>query len=224
MQAVVTSHLVVRGSYRSLTLVIYGNTAEDLGQFNIEFDLDSSLANLVCSPSEGKLEDLPPALRSAKLTFEESISSLKSLSLSVSEQDLSVEMKQFLQLVLKIFELSDLGDAIHKVVNTVTSVVSSYVGCDFHGTNITLGQYNQANSINCKEDSKLIVTEAKNELLELYKLLQHGFGNLSAEEGIILESEAALATPELLMEVLNKYFCFKKESTITDLPLLSQVI
>ncbi|KAF7851934.1 hypothetical protein BT93_L1646 [Corymbia citriodora subsp. variegata] len=41
VEAVVTNHLVVRGSYRSLSLVIYGNTAEDLGQYNIEFD-DSS--------------------------------------------------------------------------------------------------------------------------------------------------------------------------------------
>ncbi|KAI7728685.1 hypothetical protein M8C21_019056 [Ambrosia artemisiifolia] len=45
VEAIVTSHLVVRGSYRSLSLVIYGNTGEDLGQFNIEVDLDSSLTN-----------------------------------------------------------------------------------------------------------------------------------------------------------------------------------
>ncbi|KAL6273237.1 hypothetical protein ACE6H2_023929 [Prunus campanulata] len=51
--------------YRSLR-VIYGNTAEDLGQFNIEFD-DSSITNLVSS-AVGKLEDLPLALHSTYLT------------------------------------------------------------------------------------------------------------------------------------------------------------
>lgn len=41
-QAIVTSHLVVRGSYHSLSLVIYGNRVEDLGQLNIEFDFDDN--------------------------------------------------------------------------------------------------------------------------------------------------------------------------------------
>lgn len=61
VEAVVTNHLLVRGTYRSLSLVVYGNTAEDLGQCNIELDVDNSLANFV-STSLAKLEDLPPLL------------------------------------------------------------------------------------------------------------------------------------------------------------------
>ncbi|KAI9122390.1 hypothetical protein K1719_007079 [Acacia pycnantha] len=83
VEAVVTSHLVVRGSYRSLSLVVYGHTAEDLGQFNIEFD-DSALTDLVDS-SEGRLEDLPLALNSANATIEDSISSLNADMLDSKE-------------------------------------------------------------------------------------------------------------------------------------------
>ncbi|XP_042521334.1 protein virilizer homolog [Macadamia integrifolia] len=225
VEAVVTNHLVVRGSYRSLTLVIYGNTAEDLGQFNIEFDLDSCLANLVSLPSEGKLEDLPPVLRSSKLAFEESISSLTSLSLPIAEADISAEIRQFVTLVLKIFELSDLGDASDKVADIVVSAVSSYVSSDLHGTNITLKKYKQICSTNCKEKSQRVLMEARSELLQLFKLLQHGSGNLTAEilgDGIIFESEGDLATSDLLSEVLEKYFCVKKSSAVTALPQLSQ--
>ncbi|KAJ4969679.1 hypothetical protein NE237_002778 [Protea cynaroides] len=225
VEAVVTNHLVVRGSFRSLTLVIYGNTAEDLGQFNIEFDYDSSLANFVSSPSEGKLEDLPPVLHSTKLAFEESISLLKSLRLPIADPDISVEIRQFVTLVLKVFELSDLGDASEKIADIVVSAVSSYVSNDLHGTKIMLSQYKQVCSRNCEEKSQHVLTEARSELLQLFKLLQHGSGNLSAEilgDGIFFESEDDLATPDLFTEVLEKYFCMTKGSEVAALPQLSQ--
>ncbi|XP_043719818.1 protein virilizer homolog [Telopea speciosissima] len=225
VEAVVTNHLVVRGSYRSLTLVVYGNTAEDLGQFNIDFDLDSSLANLVSLPSEGKLDDLPPVLRSTKLAFEESISSLKSLSLPIAEADMSAEIRQFVTLVLKILELSDLGDVSEKVADIVVSAVSSYVSSDLHGTNISLKQCKQVCSRNCEEKSQCVLIEARSELLQLFKLLQHDSGNLSAEilgEDIIFESEGDLGTSDLLSEVLEKYLCVKKGSAVITLPQLSQ--
>ncbi|XP_010247298.1 PREDICTED: uncharacterized protein LOC104590359 [Nelumbo nucifera] len=224
VEAVVTNHLVVRGSYRSLTLVIYGNTAEDLGQFNIEFDLDSSLANQVCLPSEGKLEDLPPALHSNKLSFEETIFSLKSLSLPVAELDLSIEMKQFIQLVLKIFELSDSGDGINKVVNTVVSSVSSYASSR-NGAAVCWSQYKKSSSVHRKEESHRVLIDAKSELLEVYKLLQHESGNLSVEasgEGLVLDFAADLATSELLSEVFNKHLCMKMKYATFGFPVLSQ--
>ncbi|KAL7198100.1 hypothetical protein ACSBR2_020590 [Camellia fascicularis] len=49
--------------YCSFSLVIYGNTAEDLGQLSIEVDLVGSLTDTIFSVV-GKLEGLPPALQS----------------------------------------------------------------------------------------------------------------------------------------------------------------
>ncbi|KAI3473382.1 hypothetical protein Pfo_030672 [Paulownia fortunei] len=94
VEAVVTNHFVVRGSYRSLSMVIYGNTAEDLGQFNIEVDLDTSLTDTVTAV-EGNLEDLPPAFHPTMLTIRELVSPLKILSQAVVVLDIPLELRNF---------------------------------------------------------------------------------------------------------------------------------
>lgn len=126
VQAIVTNHLVVRGSYRSLTLIVYGNTAEDLGQFNIEFDLDSSLANVVCSPCEGKLEDLPLALHSNKLLFEESVASLKTITSPIAKFEVSSDLKQFVLLAVKMGQNPGTENHLSEIVSYV---VSSVISC-----------------------------------------------------------------------------------------------
>ncbi|KAF5182700.1 virilizer [Thalictrum thalictroides] len=215
VEAVVTNHLVVRGSYRSLTLVVYGNTAEDLGQFNIEFDLDSSLANLVCSPSEGRLEDLPPALHSTKFSLEESISFPKLLSLPVSEPDLSFEIEQFLQLIIKFFGASGTSDGFNKVASTVISAVSSYVTSDLGCTAITWNQCKQADLIPCRKELQSILNDAKNELHELYNILQYEVSSLPVdllEEGVAIKSDAELVTAlaEYLPDVFSWFHLFRR--------------
>lgn len=226
LQAVVTNHLVVRGSYRSLSLVIYGNTAEDLGQYNIEFDLDSSLTNVVCS-SEGKLDDLPPALHSKNLTIEESISSLKALSLPVAASDISIEIKQFLQLMFKILELTNLGDAVHKVLDTVVSAASSYSAHDLHYAAVNQKKFTQSTN-NSNEESHFVLDAAKKELLDLYKTLQDESGNSSVElleECSFLESEIDLASSKELMDMLIQHFLFKRNFlSVGHYHHLSQVI
>lgn len=221
LQAVVTNHLVVRGSYRSLSLVIYGNTAEDLGQFNIEFD-DSSLTNLVSS-SEGKLEDLPLALRSANRAVEESLTSLKVLSLPLSASDISLEVKQFLQLILKMLGLSNLKDSLPKVVGALVTTVCSYVTHDIHSVGINQRCYKMDGS---KEFDQLncIVREARKQLLEV---LQQGSEDESAEllaECIAFESHADLATSKQLVDMLIQYWCFNKHSSNVGHHQLSKVI
>lgn len=227
MQAVVTSHLVVRGTYRSLTLVVYGNTAEDLGQFNIDFDLDSSLANLVCSSSEGKLEDLPPALRSTKLSLEESICSLKLLCLPVPEPDFTLELKEFIHLIYKVFDASSLGNDVHNVVSSVASVVSTYITGSLQFTELSCNQNGQINSLNCLKEPNSNLSQARNELSELYKTILQKSGHVSNKlsgDCDMIESDAEMAAPafELLLDVLGRYF-FSKGHFQTDHTSLSQV-
>ncbi|BBN68858.1 embryo defective 2016, partial [Prunus dulcis] len=187
VEAVVTNHLVVRGSYRSLSLVIYGNTAEDLGQFNIEFD-DSSITNLVSS-AVGKLEDLPLALHSTNLTIEDSISALSTLCLPVAASDISV------------CELPNLGDALHNIVSTVVSAATSYVTCSW------------GRSSDCEELNN-VLSEARTELIELYKVykqeLRNALGESLADSGLF-ESEADLVNSKQLVDVLSQYFCFNRD-------------
>lgn len=215
VEAVVTSHLVVRGSYRSLSLVVYGNTAEDLGQFNIEFD-DSALTDLVDS-SEGRLEDLPLALNSVNSTIEELISSLNVLSIPLPAADISDGFKLFIQTMLKILEFPELGDAGHKVVSTVVSAVSSYVSTEI--CNSIRGRYQMSERSEKFGELHSIVNEARKELLEVYKILQNKSGSASSEwssEGSYSESEAVMLDSKELVELFNRYFHLTKGSTHVD--------
>lgn len=224
LQAVVTNHLVVRGSYRSLSLVIYGNTAQDLGQFNIEFD-DSSLPDLVSS-ADGKLEDLPLALRTINRTFEESLCSLNVISLPVVKLDLSVEVNQLLQLMLKILELANVGYAVHKVLSTVASAASSLISFDLDSNAIHQKYLMSERNKDFKELDHGI-SEARKNLLELYEALQYKSMNGSSEsltECSFMESEADLASSKQLVEMLLPYFNFNRSSSSFGHHQLSEVI
>ncbi|MQL89225.1 hypothetical protein Taro_021799 [Colocasia esculenta] len=220
-EAVVTNHLVVRGSYRSLTLVVYGNTAEDLGQFNIDVELDSSLANLVYSSSEGKLEDLPPALRSTNMPLEESISSLKSLPLPVSLSDLSSEMMEFLHLIFKNCQIPDHLNTSCEVVSAVVAVVSSYVASDF-GPAITICDHKLSNAVDRKKfphHAFNALLEATNELHELYKCHQPSLGSEPID---IMQNEPLepkeLADSQFLVYLFNQHFALlEKEAAEKDI-------
>lgn len=212
LQAVVTNHLVVRGSYRSLSLVIYGNTAEDLGEFNIEFD-DTSLTNIVSSV-EGKLEDLPLPLRSTNVRSEEFIP-LRVLSPPGSLFDLTVEVKQLLQLVMKILEQARPGDAMDKVVNAIATAVSICSSCISSNTADNQKFSSHVRSEDSKEFRHAII-EARNQLLELYELPQDESENrssLASSLSVLLESDNDLANSMQLVEMFCKYFHFEIKSS-----------
>ena len=202
-----------------MSLVIYGNTAEDLGQFNIEFD-DNALTDLADS-AEGKLEDLPVALHSTNFTIEDSSSSLNVLSIPVPAADISVEVKLFLQLMLKILECTELGDAGHKVVSTVVSAISSYISSDICES--ISGRYQTQKRSEKFEELHSVVNEARKELLDVYKVLRQKLGSESSEcstEGNDLELEAS----KELVDMFNQYFHFRKQSSFAGDHCLSRVM
>ncbi|XP_073107829.1 protein virilizer homolog isoform X2 [Elaeis guineensis] len=226
VEAIVTNHLVFRGCYRGLTLVVYGNTAEDLGQFNIEFDLDTSLANVVFSPSEAKLEDLPPALHSAKMTFKESISSLKSLNFLFPVFDIPAEMKQFLLLAIKICQVSDHENTISKLTSSVVSAVCSYAT----GNNNSFPVYWDQQLLNGFNNSRKVsqqfinvLSEARKELVELYESHPVMRVAQSMEDEITLGSDTELPTSKLLVDMFSQCFPFFRKFSVDELPSLSQM-
>lgn len=226
MQVVVTSHLVVRGCYRSITLVVYGNTAEDLGQFNVDFDLDNSLASLVFSPLDGKLEDLPPALLSDKLTMEELLSSTLSFSLPFSDLDMSSEMRHFLHLALKVCQLSDDESIILKTVRAVVSTLHSHVNNNYCGTVACGDELSLRKAIYEKEDQQKVlsvISEATNELLELYKFLQSSKQNQSLLLDIVEEPESDSVTSQLVVDMIYQQFPFSQKFSSLDIPVFYQV-
>lgn len=209
VEAVVTNHLVVRGSYRSLSLVIYGNTAEDLGQFNIEVGLESSLTNTVSS-AEGKLEDLPPGLYPSNLSIEDLLSYPKALSLPVVSPDISIEVKKLLELAFKILRFRELGDKTDKVISLVVSVASSYYVSQSCLSESKLEKTSLPGRCgHFKDQSNYDLSETRKELFDVYNSLPRSFENLaeeSAQDNGFLECEEDLATSKQLVEILSKYF------------------
>lgn len=197
--------MVVRGSYRSLSLVIYGNTAEDLGQFNIEVELDNSLANTV-SVVEGNLDDLPLALHPTNVTIQENLSPLKSLSLKVPQLDIPIEIKQFLQLALKILDCQNLGHVTDRLLSSILSVASVYATSCLHST-VTINK--QLRLDNSDGDVHNVLIEAGKELSDIYKDLNYQSGNELSEfstEGVCAVLGADIASTEQLVDALSHYF------------------
>eukprot|EP01018_Ginkgo_biloba_P030944 Gb_24781 [translate_table: standard] len=225
VQAVVTNHLVIRGSYRTLSLVVYGNTAEELGQFSVEFDLDNSLASLVRSPPEGKIEDLPLALQHVKPTFEESISSLQWLHLAIEPQQL-LEVKQLLYLTAKIVQTSLDESSACKMVKALLSATSPFLSIDFSvpvvsGNRKHFGIMPSHNKIPQTVLTNLV--EAKHELLELYKEL---VSNINGSQSGHLEDQfdkVELVTEELVLYIFRQWFQVDRQTISGGFSKLTQV-
>ncbi|KAK6147294.1 hypothetical protein DH2020_018206 [Rehmannia glutinosa] len=204
-------------------MVIYGNTAEDLGQFSIEVDLDGSFTDTV-SAVEGNLEDLPPAFHPTMLTIKEPVSPLKILSQAVVELDIPLELRKFLLLVFKSLDSQNLGEAADKVISSLLSVTSKCgPPCSSH--TIEPKQLRADRPVS-GGDADHTVTEAGEELLDLYRMLQNQSGDPSAEsstESLFLESEAGAPTSKELMETLHQHFDFCSSAGNVGYLHLSQV-
>ncbi|KAL0309460.1 UNVERIFIED_CONTAM: protein virilizer [Sesamum radiatum] len=223
VEAVVTNHLVVRGSYRSLSMVIYGNTAEDLGQFNIEVDLDNTLTDTV-SGVEGKVEDLPPAFHPNTLTIKEIVSPLKILSQAVVMLDLPLELRKFLLLVFKSLDSQNLGEAVDTVISSLLSV-TSICGTPCSPYNPIDPKQQGIDRLMSSGDADHALTEAGKELFDVYKRLQNQSGDQSGElsaESLFLESEAGIPTSKVLMDSLHQQFDFCNSTGDVGYPHLSQ--
>jgi len=203
-------------------MVIYGNTAEDLGQFNIEVDLDSSLTDTV-SAVEGNLEDLPPAFHSNMLTIKELVSTMKIFSQALFELDVPLELRKYIKLVLKILD-AQIPAAADKSISSLVSVISNYVApCLSRGIKSKLWEINGL--INGGGANQAF-TEAEKELLDLYKRHQNQSWYPSAEssgECSFNEFEEGVPSSKELMDILHQHFDFHISADIVGYQHLSLV-
>ncbi|XP_010543864.1 PREDICTED: uncharacterized protein LOC104816640 [Tarenaya hassleriana] len=220
VEAVVTNHLVVRGSYRSLSLVIYGNIVKDLGQYNIILE-GRSVTDIVSS-IEGNLEDLPLVLHSVSRTIEECLSSLDIVALPSSALDISVDVKQLLQLMLKFFDLVDARGAVNKAVDIILSTATS---CVTHNLNFFATNKKYPDVISFQDSGMLhdVISKAKKEVLDLYELHQSEVVTSGSSATFnFLEAETEVATSKQLVDMLNQYIHFETDSSYIALPQLSK--
>ncbi|KAF8084458.1 hypothetical protein N665_0716s0007 [Sinapis alba] len=219
VEAVVTNHLVVRGSYRSLSLIVYGNIVKDLGQYNIILE-GRSVTDIVNS-TEGNLEDLPLVLHSVSRTIEECLSSLDIVSLTLPSVDVPVEVKRLLQLVKVFDQLATTDDVLNKLVDTVVSGVSSYVtdNVDFFLKN------KNCLAVASSVDSGIfhgITDQIKKVILDFNEIQESDMSTGSSALFSFLESETYLATSQQLVDMLNPYIQFERDSLCTTFPQLSK--
>lgn len=223
VEAVVTNHLVIRGSYRSLSLVVYGNTAEDLGQFNIEVDIDGSVTETVCA-EDGDLEDLPPGLHATNLAIEESLSPLTNLSLKTAPFDLPVEIRQLLHMIIKILESPGVGAFVHEVIRLFLSSVLVYAtpllsGVIMHDIHVA------GDPLVSVDGFQLTLDEARKQLLDVYDALQSKSNHSPSEssaECMITEHWLDVDSSKQLVEKLSHYLQFIKNPKDIGECMLSQ--
>lgn len=128
VQAAVTDHLVIRGSYRALSLVVYGNSVKELGQFNFDHEIDNTLSDAIV-PSEAvfKPEDLPEALQDERGYRSKLVSPLRNLQLVYNDPEQSEAMHQLLSLAVQ-FTKSDPDQIITaRVFDILLSAASTVV-------------------------------------------------------------------------------------------------
>ncbi|BFI24303.1 protein MpVIR [Marchantia polymorpha subsp. ruderalis] len=124
VQVAVTDHIVIRGTYDSLTMILYGNSSIDIGQLSGNHDLESALPSSSLDDASYRLEDLPEALhpRKEKLC---PITSLQHLHLVYNDQEQILLVRQLLQLLEHIGGASTDPLTMNKLVKILVSAVTS---------------------------------------------------------------------------------------------------
>ncbi|KAG6547572.1 hypothetical protein Mapa_011021 [Marchantia paleacea] len=124
VQVAVTDHLVIRGTYDSLTMILYGNSSIDIGQLSGNHDMESALPSSSLDEASYRLEDLPEALhpRKEKLC---PITSLQHLHLVYNDQEQILLVRQLLQLSEHVGRASTDPLTMNKLVKILVSAVTS---------------------------------------------------------------------------------------------------
>ncbi|KAI5077208.1 hypothetical protein GOP47_0007032 [Adiantum capillus-veneris] len=139
VQAAVTDHLVIRGSYRALSLVVYGNSVKELGQFNFDHEIDNTLSDAIIPPEAVfQPEDLPEALQDDVGLQSKAVHPLRNLHLNFKDREQAEAIHQLLSLALQITRFDSSCVAIRKVFETVLSAAS--VVLSEHGIDNMLAQ------------------------------------------------------------------------------------
>lgn len=135
-----TDHMVVRGHYSALTIVVYGNVASDISR---GIDLRSTLSELA-SPSHKtcNTEDMPEASQTGLAQLSMPSQPLQSLLLIPSMAKEVQAIRQLLQFAVAGDQLTVDGKWIRKVVKTLLSASSSVFPPDskLHGP-VTLNRW-----------------------------------------------------------------------------------
>lgn len=120
-----TDHLVLRGTYDSITLVVYGNLASNIGQVRLDSDVDSRLSDVLPSEISCRFEDLPEALHPQRAKVGATFGPLKHLQLLQTHEENARIIQKVLQLAGQAGRASLDVKSLHKVVKSLVSAAAS---------------------------------------------------------------------------------------------------
>ncbi|MCO5548771.1 hypothetical protein L7F22_002233 [Adiantum nelumboides] len=139
VQAAVTDHLVIRGSYRALSLVVYGNSVKELGQFNFDHEIDNTLSDAIVPPEAVfQPEDLPEALQDVVGHQGKAVHPLRNLQLNIEDIEQAEAIHQLLSWALQLTRFATSCAEIRKVFELVLSAAA--VVLPEHGIENVLAQ------------------------------------------------------------------------------------
>jgi hypothetical protein len=160
---------VLRGTYDSLTLVVYGNLAGSIGPVRGDHDLDSQLPDLPREVS-WRMEDLPEALQpQTAIPF----APLKHLQLIHLEKANTEVIMKVLKLTGQIAQFSLDTRSVHKVVKSLVYAAASLHISGNRLPTVALHHlgpaYSKSTTSEGPEEGKgfSLLLEAQNELCEL---------------------------------------------------------
>lgn len=178
LQVAVTDHLVLRGTYDSLTLVVYGNLASQIGQVGVDGNQGSEFPDLLLSEASCRFEDLPEALRPQRTKVDTPFGPCNYLHLFKTEKDTAELIQKVLELAGQTGRASLDTKSLHKVVKSLVSAAASLHNSECRLPNVACFDFWPAfskptsgeESEQKKELSLLL--DAKQELCELLGLQQ----------------------------------------------------
>ncbi|KAL3700291.1 hypothetical protein R1sor_018313 [Riccia sorocarpa] len=185
VQLAVTDHLVIRGTYDALTMVVYGNSSIDIGQLSKNHDLGSALEDALTAEVSCRTEDLPEALQPQKQKLW-SFTSLQHLLLVRDDQGIKSLVRQLLRLAEQVGSLSDDFSTINRLVKVLVSAVTSLQVSAARSSyaNVVAHERKEASKLpQGLLDARCDLENLRNELQDLQQNTLHENGTHEAEAG-----------------------------------------
>ncbi|KAH7429242.1 hypothetical protein KP509_09G038400 [Ceratopteris richardii] len=178
VQAAVTDHLVIRGSYRALSLVVYGNSVKELGQFNFDHEIDNTLSDAIIPPEAVfQPEDLPEALQDDLVCQSKVVTPLRNLRLIHEDVEISEAIHQLLSMSFQLTRLDATCVMTGKVFEIVLAAASAVLS--EHGIESELPQMISSSKTHY-EDKRVQnnnILQARDEMQLIYNQWQYKFAS-----------------------------------------------
>mgnify|MGYP000229258982 FL=1 len=180
---------MIRGSYRALSLVVYGNSVKELGQYNFDHEIDNTLSDAILLPEAVfKPEDLPEALQDDAGCQSKVVTPLQYLQFLCEDSEQSELMHHLLSLAIHITKPGVDCHISGKVFDILLSATSPVIS--EHGIETRIPQWPllTRNAENNKSKLKNALKQACQKMEAVSGVLHDGLSQAKLNVSVILET------------------------------------